>query len=191
MKNECPLCGANSLIEIHGEFRMAPPPGFPGGEIVVPEASWESCAECNEIILSTELESRLDQIRYQRLGLLQPAEIRAIRERAGLTQSAMAQFVGIGEKTYTRWEAGRSLQNKSSDNLIRLADQFPELFYRIEAQRDPKRGELIQGYFESLSTLKGENELGIAAHGADLDLKLAGALRERLRVLATKKDDKE
>jgi transcriptional regulator with XRE-family HTH domain len=48
-----------------------------------------------------------------------PDEIKAIRERAGLSQKEMGERLGVGEKTYIRWENGHSIQNKSIDNMIR------------------------------------------------------------------------
>lgn len=96
----------------------------------------------------------------------------------------MALFVGAGEKTYCRWEAGRSLQNRTSDNLIRLADQFPELFAQLEAQRDVHRRERVDAYLASLGELKGQSDLAMAAHGIELDAALAAELRQRLRAIA-------
>ena len=187
----CPLCGEVTMQKVCGTFRMDPPQNIPGGAIEIPDATWEECSACEELILSAELEGQLDEVRYHRLGLLRPTEIMAVRERAGLSQTAMAQFVGAGEKTYNRWESGRSIQNKSSDNLIRLADQFPELFIQLEAQRDPQRQERISTYVRGLFDTTGANNLAIAAHGAEFDLTLAEELRHRLRLFASKgKDEK-
>ena len=133
MAERCPNCGAESLETRQGEYRFTPPANIPGGEIIVPVAEWQQCTSCDEQILGPELEAGLEDHRYKRLGLLRPEEIKRVRQRAGLTQTDMAQFVGVGEKTYTRWECGRSLQNRSSDNLIRLANRYPELFIQLEA----------------------------------------------------------
>lgn len=187
MKNTCPLCGAAAVTQHNGEFRMEPPPNIPGGTLIVPSATWDECDNCHERFLPSDITAALDQLRYDRLGLLRPEEIRAVRARAGLSQTDMALFVGVGEKTYSRWESGRSLQNRSNDNLIRIADQFPSLFSQLEAQRDPDRQEKIADYLHSLSTMKGESALAMAAHGAELDSALAEELRERLRILAARK----
>jgi putative zinc finger/helix-turn-helix YgiT family protein len=184
MTAKCPICGAESLESRRGEFRFVPPANIPGGEIIVPGAEWEECVSCGEQILGLELEAALEDQRYKRLGVLRPRDIKEVRERAGLTQTEMARFVGVGEKTYTRWESGRSLQNRSSDNLIRLADRHPELFIQLEAQRDLGRKKLISDYLEGLHEHKGANRYAMAAHGADLDPSLAEALRERLREIA-------
>ena len=175
MAAKCPICGAESLATRRGEFRFTPPANIPGGDIVVPEAEWEECASCGEQILGPELEEALEDQRYKRVGLLRPEEIKEVRERAGLTQTQMAQFLGVGEKTYTRWESGRSLQNRSSDNLIRLSDRHPEL------------DKLICQYLQDLQEHKGANHCAMAAHGAELDASLGEMLRERLQRIAERK----
>ena len=169
-----------------GEFRYEPPANVPGGAMVFADATWEECTQCGERIFGTALNARIEREAGKRWGLLSPEQIRAIREKAGLTQAAMAFWLGVGEKTYTRWEAGKSYQNKSSDNLIRLFDQNPELLARFEAQRRPDRPDLIRGYMHSLQRGKGENALSMAAHEAEIDEQTATRLRERLKRLAGK-----
>ncbi|MBK7190582.1 MAG: type II toxin-antitoxin system MqsA family antitoxin [bacterium] len=186
---QCPLCGAPALIHHEGQYKMYPPPNIPGGPFTVANAKWEACAACNEEILPAALLAELEAQRIERLGYLRPDEIRAVRERAGLTQTEMALFVGVGEKTYCRWEAGRSLQNLSSDNLIRLADRVPEAFAQLSVQRDPQRQAVIDDYLAGLGNQEGCSELALAAHGAELDVTLADALRLRLRILASKGKD--
>jgi hypothetical protein len=68
----------------------------------------------------------------------------------------------------------------SSDNLIRLVSQSPELFPRLKAQRDPGRQSLIAEYVQSLPQLKGRSSLALAAHGGELDPAVAQTLRKRL-----------
>jgi putative zinc finger/helix-turn-helix YgiT family protein len=157
MKKECPTCGATALVEKTGEFRFEPPANIPGGTIIVPNSKWEECEACGETLLSPELLGKLDKQRYARLGLLTPAEIRAIRENAGLTQFQISEKLGIGEKTYTRWESGKSLQNKSSDNLIRLFAMNPMSFERLESQRNFSKDDWLAGYLLSCSSYKNWN----------------------------------
>jgi HTH-type transcriptional regulator/antitoxin MqsA len=59
-------------------------------------------------------------------GLLFPENIRKIRERLGLTQSAFEKLLGVGPKTVVRWEKGTVFQNRSTDSLLRLVDALPE-----------------------------------------------------------------
>lgn len=183
----CPLCGSQSLVPHEGTYKLYPPDNIPGGPLTVAGAQWEACTSCGEEILPATLLAELETRRIERLGYLRPDQIRAVRERAGLTQTEMAVFVGVGEKTYCRWEAGRSLQNLSSDNLIRLADRVPEVFAQLAAQRDPGRQAVVDAYLDGLAADKAGNDLAMAAHGAELDVTLAAQLRERLQALAAQR----
>lgn len=181
MATKCPLCGNRTLEPRSGEFRFDPPANIPGGAMIVPEANWLECASCGKRILDPELDKAIDRLRYERLGLLSPNEIEAVRTRLGLTQVQMAELLGVGEKTYTRWEAGKSYHNTSSDNLIRLVAQSPELFTRLSAERDPERHRRIAEYMQGLEAIKSANPMAMAAHGGELDAGVGEVLRKRIR----------
>jgi putative zinc finger/helix-turn-helix YgiT family protein len=150
MKKECPICGVSALVKKTGEFRFEPPSNIPGGTIVISDANWEECENCKEVVLSPELMECLDKERYIRLGLLSPAEIKAIRVKAGLSQTEISNLLGIGEKTYTRWETGKTLQNKSSDNLIRLFSQNAGSFEELETQRELHTYDSLKSYYHNI-----------------------------------------
>jgi putative zinc finger/helix-turn-helix YgiT family protein len=181
MNKQCPNCGSNSRELKQGNYVFTPPPNIPGGPMVVKDATWEECENCGQQLLSPALSRALQELSIQRQGLLLPAKIKAIREKLGLTQTAMAERLGVGEKTYTRWESGRSIQNRSSDNLIRLMDRAPEQFAVIEAQRNPDRSTKIADYFNKLGQYEGQSQLDMAGHDADLDPESADRIREALR----------
>lgn len=65
-----------------------------------------------------------DEIRRQE-GLLLPDELRAIRERHGLTQSALERMIGAGPKTVVRWESGLVFQQQTADALLRVLGAVP------------------------------------------------------------------
>lgn len=181
MKAEaCLLCGNNTLETKQGEYRFTPPPNVPGGPIVIDGACWQSCSSCGEEILTDELTRKIEAKRNQRLGLLTPAEIRKIREKAGVSAKKMAHVLGVGEKSYTRWENGRSLQNRSNDTLIRLLDNNAESFAIVDAERSPDRQKLISTYFANISNAKVRRRNAMAAHGGDLGHVDTECLRKRL-----------
>lgn len=180
MAQKCPICGSSSLETKTGEFRFDPPQEIPGGTIIIQNAEWEECGACSEVILSLDLEHAIEKERYRRLGLLPPQDILEIRKCAGLSQTQMAKLLGVGEKTYTRWESGSSLQNKSSDNLIRLVATNADLFPKLEAERNPEREKQITEYLKSLESIEGRNPAAIAAHGGELDPSIGKELRRRL-----------
>ena len=57
---------------------------------------------------------------YRHHGLLTPWEIRATRERRGLSRPAFAEITGLGEATIKRWETGAKTQNRANDRYLRL-----------------------------------------------------------------------
>ncbi len=189
MAGFCYECGSEAMDRRHGDFSFDPPQNIPGGTIVIPDTTWEECANCGECVMPPELWKRLEEVRYERLGLLKPDEIKAVRQRAGLIQSEISEKLGIGEKTYTRWEAGRSIQNKSNDTLIRLFDMNHELFDKLELQRDPERRKVVGEYIDNLAALKGTGRAGLAAHDAELNVTDVEKLRQCLeQIIATQKD---
>jgi putative zinc finger/helix-turn-helix YgiT family protein len=58
-------------------------------------------------------------------GLLSADEIRAIRERYGLTQADLARLLRLGGNTVSRWESGRNIQTAAMDMLLRLIRDLP------------------------------------------------------------------
>lgn len=184
MRHACPICGQQTLDDKTGTFVMAVPPNVSGGDIRIANATWQACSSCGEELISDELSKAIERTRYQRLGLLSPEQIKQVRARTGLSAVEMAQVLGAGDKSYTRWENGKSVQNKATDTLIRLIDQHHELFADIDAQRSPDREPLIRNYFESLPTLKGHNHFAMAAHGGPLSSAACELIRSRLLELA-------
>ena len=100
-----------------------------GEEIAVERCEHSKCAACGEIVL------RLDQARMlrerahasyrARHELLSAGEIRALRERFGMTQVEFAAVLRLGANTLSRWEAGRNVQSAAMDMLLRLIRDVP------------------------------------------------------------------
>lgn len=157
----------------------------------MPGTEWEECEECGEQVISHALDQAIEREARRRRGLLAPQEIKAVREQTGLSQEAMAQLLGVGAKSYTRWETGKSIQNKANDNLIRLFGRNADKLLHLETERRPDRQKELADYIAHLPELKGENRLAIAAHGGDLPSTVAESLRRRLRQLADRQDADE
>src|SRR5436309_2308283 len=106
---KCQNCGS-TMEERHGTYRFEPPSNVPGGTMVITDATWLECDNCGQQMIPAALNRNLEELSMARQGLLLPAQIKAIREKLGLSQTAIAERLGVGEKTYTRWESGRSMQ---------------------------------------------------------------------------------
>lgn len=104
------------------------PDGESRAEIIkVTVEAWQD-PEDGEIYLDASALKKLDDVRARHMGLMLPEEIRELRLYLGLSQSEISRLLRIGEKSWTRWETGRSrpthgynlLLNALSDGRIDL-----------------------------------------------------------------------
>lgn len=77
------------------------------------------------IIIDDAATARITEETYKQLGLLTPAEIRAGREKLGLTQQQLQELLGLGGNSLSRWENSHIYQSRSLDRLLRLALEVP------------------------------------------------------------------
>lgn len=98
-------------------------PGEYAGEKFVVETEATVCSKCRHTALRADqidayTMKLADQYRA-RHRLLTSQEIRAIRNRLGMSQDEFANYLNVGPASVKRWELGKA-QDKSSDELIRL-----------------------------------------------------------------------
>jgi putative zinc finger/helix-turn-helix YgiT family protein len=93
------------------------------GEPIEIQASVAACAECGEDLFVAELEEhnlrRAFDIYRRRHDLLTATQIRELREYYGLSQRALAQLLGWGDVTVSRYENG-AIQTRGHDQFLRL-----------------------------------------------------------------------
>lgn len=103
-----------------------------GVEITI-DAEVMVCNECGEEVFDEETNNEILRniyAEYRRIkGLLQPYEIKSVRERYGVSQVVFAKILGLGDKTISRYENG-SIQDEAQNNLILLAAN-PENFMKL------------------------------------------------------------
>ncbi len=103
------------------------------GEEITIKARVRFCDVCGEDIWDDKLDSENLLRAYAAYraghGLLQPDEIRAIREKYGLSQVAFARVLGLGDKTIARYENG-SIADAAQNNLIELM-KHPSNFEKL------------------------------------------------------------
>ena len=66
-----------------------------------------------------------------------PVELRALRQRLGLTQTAFAARYCLPRRTVESWEAGRGV-SPSAALLLTLIDREPEGIAKILARQTPR-----------------------------------------------------
>ncbi|HEC06256.1 MAG TPA: type II toxin-antitoxin system MqsA family antitoxin, partial [Thiolapillus brandeum] len=67
-------------------------------------------------------------------GLLSGAEVRALREKLGLSQADAAKVFGGGPVAFSKYESDDVAQSEAMDKLLRLAAEIPAAF-EVLAQR--------------------------------------------------------
>lgn len=117
---ECPVCGSKKIFVRKGQRQFPLTIDGKVKNIVVKGLTWEECADCHETFFDDSATRIIETAQFQEMSLLKPSELKEIRESVGLSQTSMARLLGVGEKSYLRWETGLSIQSKAIDNLIRL-----------------------------------------------------------------------
>lgn len=97
------------------------------------------CMSCGKDVWDAELDSvtqeRLFSAYRQYHGVLAPWEIKALRERYGLSQRAFGRLLGWGEVTIHRYETG-ALPDLAHNSLLRLLQDEGIMIGFLEQQQD-------------------------------------------------------
>lgn len=116
----CPTCECEQEILLVQKEETYPVKGEP----ITINATVCTCAHCGEEIMSIEYDDgnlRKAYAKYRsRHGLLQPEEIKAIREQYGVSQVEFARIIGVDDNAIARYENG-SLQDEAANTQILLA----------------------------------------------------------------------
>ena len=127
----CPNCEKITDIE---HVKIVEDIEIRGERISVP-AEFFKCLSCGEEF--DDPKSKQDPLieayrEYRRrYDLMQPEDIRALRQRYGLTQKELAKLLGFGEITISRYENG-ALQDNSHNELLRMIENPSNLLAIIE-----------------------------------------------------------
>ena len=117
MRKYCEECGREVETEVVTKKEIYDVCGEP----IEVEARVLVCKECGEELFCEELDSAILLQAYnefrRRHKLLQPEEIKKIREQYGLSQRGFAKLLNWGDKTICRYENG-SIQDKAHNSLL-------------------------------------------------------------------------
>ena len=140
--SKCPICGKGELQRINGDYvTRFVDDGERERELTVRGVTRDECSACGEVFLDDDATQRIESARLQAMRRLTPAEIKAFRERLGRTQTEMARLLGLGQKTYARWESGAYIQNAASDRYLRLL-MTSDINVKILKQFESQAGEV-------------------------------------------------
>lgn len=88
-------------------------------DVEIPALTVPTCLNCKAFVLDDKANEDIDVAFRRHAALLTPEEIRAGREKLGLTQLIFARWLGIAESTLSRWENGGQIQQYCHDGKLR------------------------------------------------------------------------
>jgi len=133
--DSCPICGEGKLshkikteeFEYKRHFEK------------IEEFAVFICDFCEEEIVPektiTDSEKRLRDFHREVDGLLTSKQIKKIRESYGFTQDDFSELLGLGKKTFARYENSTVTQSRTTDHLLRIIDVLPEALDVICGQK--------------------------------------------------------
>ncbi|MES2488501.1 MAG: type II TA system antitoxin MqsA family protein [Pseudomonadota bacterium] len=102
-RNECPVCGSGHLTETSevASFEL-------DGATLSYESHFSTCNKCGSEILSAD-QSTINKraaiaAKNKHLGVPSPSELKAWRDRWGLTQHIAGMFLGVGPTAFSKYE---------------------------------------------------------------------------------------
>ena len=109
------------------------------GETIVVEMPARICQACDALMSDTTLDTALDIATYgvyrARHNIIFPAEIKALREKYGLSQKSLALLCGLGEVTVHRYEGG-ALAEVAPSKLLRLMNDPANMRQMLDESGD-------------------------------------------------------
>ena len=119
----CPCCDTGYLREQRIDY---PVDLADGVKVIVRDVPAEVCDHCGEIAFSADAAMTIDHAIAEQTEQLTPRELVRIREDIGVDQAGMSEMLGLGEKTYHRWEKGNQFPSRSMGFYLRVLKEFPE-----------------------------------------------------------------
>ena len=101
---------------------------YKGLTVTVDMPGWYSGASDEGIHTGADMQvsdRALNRLKARAEGLLDPADIRRIRKRLGLTQAAAGELIGGGPRAFQKYEAGDLLPSRAVSSALRLLDRDP------------------------------------------------------------------
>lgn len=128
----CPECGKQEVhaaqvaytAEIKHDGRLC--------TVEIPDLSVPRCDACGELVFDTRADEQVARALRDQLGLLSAEQIRANRERIGLSQRQLADRLGVAVETISRWETGALTQSRAMDRYLRVYFGVPAVRIALE-----------------------------------------------------------
>ena len=109
---------------------------YRGNSVTFAMPGWY-CEACDQSIHSGEdlriSDRMLNRLKARSEGLLEPEDIRRVRKKLRLSQTAAGELVGGGPRAFQKYEAGDLLPSRAITSALKLLDHDPAA---LEVLRD-------------------------------------------------------
>lgn len=155
IKRGCPVCETERDL-IYGEMDEVLKVR---GEDIEITSKMNYCPEGNHYFYDIEDEEEKFQIAYReyrkRKGLLQPEEIKQIREQYGLSQKNFARLLCWGDITIHRYESG-AIQDDVHNDVLSFIKEFDDFRKYFESKKHTLEPELARKVEEKIVAIEKE-----------------------------------
>ena len=124
-KDICPTCRDATIRRVTRDYKVNLPDGQTS---TVDNLSFEECPECKDEFFSSEAMDRISDKVSAELDSLSSSDLKRIREKLQPNMTLLAESLGLGSKTWMRWENGEQNISRSMGYFIRTLSQFPEVY---------------------------------------------------------------
>ena len=124
-KNICPTCRNATIRRVTSDYKVKLPDGRTS---TVANLSFEECPECKDEFFSSEAMDRISDKISADVDSLSLSDLKRIREKLQPNMTLLAESLGLGSKTWMRWEKGEQNISRSMGYFIRTLSQFPEVY---------------------------------------------------------------
>ncbi len=138
----CPACreGHFQLVQVEHVEEVAE-----DDPLTIPGVWVDRCDRCDEIVFPGDTVRFIESLVAEQTEQLTPRELERIREDLGVrTQDEMSEALGLGAKTYHKWESGAQFPTRSMSYYIRLLAEFPQAFEWLRGRAWRKKNRLFQ-----------------------------------------------
>jgi putative zinc finger/helix-turn-helix YgiT family protein len=122
----CRACGHGKfeLVQIDHSANVAN-----DNPIAIPNIWVDRCNHCGEILFPGDTVHYIETVVAEETEQLTGRDLEQIREDLGVDrQDEMSEILGLGTKTFHKWESSSQLPTRSMCYYIRLLAKFPEAF---------------------------------------------------------------
>jgi putative zinc finger/helix-turn-helix YgiT family protein len=86
------------------------------------------CTECGRVAFPRTSSQYIEKVIRDEDETISSDDLEIFRNNTGCTQDELSEILGLGDKTFHRWEKGSHYPSRSMGYYIRILAEFPDAF---------------------------------------------------------------